>query len=204
MAKNHLKGFIAGALVMLLLTGAVTIAATSNGAGFFHEIHHGISVVLNGRPAEFPEDSQPFVMNDRTYLPLRAMADLLDLPVDFDPDTNTAYVGYACISELIIGTWREVDVHLWQMFIEFRADGTGIVYEILYRGYPGNRRYVEEFVWHMNDGTFVLEPLNPDEDRLEIEIAVFRDLLSNAEIMRFTIIYNGEVDEIIMLERIAY
>jgi len=32
-------------------------------------------------------------MGGRTFLPLRAMAELLGLPIDFDPGTNTAYVG---------------------------------------------------------------------------------------------------------------
>ena len=69
MLKNHLKGFTAGALAMLILTATVTLAASSAGAGLLREIHHGVSVVLNGRPVEFPEDSQPLVMDNRTYLP---------------------------------------------------------------------------------------------------------------------------------------
>jgi len=202
MHKNHLKSFIAGALVMLLITATITLAAS--GTGLMREIHHGISVMLNGQPAEFPEDSLPFVMNDRTYLPLRAMADMLDLPVDFDPATNTAYVGYACISELIIGTWSEADIwggSSWQMFIEFREGGTGIVYEIDRRSNSDCRHFIEEFTWHIDDDGMVLDPVDTDTDAMEIRVAVFRDLFSNAEMMSITVIYRGEVDEVMILER---
>ena len=202
MLKNHLKSFVAGALAMLLITATVTLVAS--GTGLLREIHHGISVVLNGQPAEFPEDSQPFVMNDRTYLPLRAMADLLDLPVDFDPDTNTAYVGYACITELMLGVWSEVDIWgMWQMIIEFRADGTAVAYEVDRHGDPDERHFVEYFAWHLDsDGNIVLGPVDADLGVIEIQVAVFRDLFSNGEIMRLTVIYSGEVDEVILLERV--
>ncbi|MCL2224488.1 MAG: stalk domain-containing protein [Defluviitaleaceae bacterium] len=51
---------------------------------------NGIRIMMNGEILEFNADSQPFVTGGRTFLPLRALAELLGLTVEFDPETNTA------------------------------------------------------------------------------------------------------------------
>jgi len=201
MLKNHLKSFVAGALMMLLLTATITLAAS--GTGLLREIHHGISVVLNGHPAEFPEDSQPFVMDDRTYLPLRAMADLLDLPVDFDPETNTAYVGYACISELVVGgIWREISRGAMLLHIEFLADGTGLIFDSNVHAIYPSRFFEETFAWSVIDGRIVFGPLENNPYAAEVQVDIFRNMLGGVDIMTLVTFSNGQIDEFILLERV--
>jgi len=186
---------------MLLLVTTITLAAS--GTELLREIYHSISVVLNGRPAEFPEDSQPFVMNDRTYLPLRAMADLLDLPVDFDPDTNTAYVGYACISELVVGgVWREISRGAVLLHIEFLADGTGSIFNSnVHAIYPS--RFLEETItWSVIDGRIVFGSLENNPYATEIQVDIFRNMLGGADIMTLVTFSNDQIDEFILLERV--
>jgi hypothetical protein len=87
--KLQIKGFVTGVLVTVLLSGTLLVAAQT----VTREITYGVRVNLNGQLLQFDEDSQPFVMGGKTFLPVRALADALELPVDFDPATNTAYLG---------------------------------------------------------------------------------------------------------------
>jgi len=87
--KLQLKGFVAGILVMTLLMPIVAVANTT----ITRQITYGVSVVLNGQPMQFEADSQPFVMDGRTFLPVRAIAEAADMTVDFDGNTNTVFLG---------------------------------------------------------------------------------------------------------------
>jgi len=91
MNKERFKGMIIGfILAAVMSTGAVMLAA--NTQAVTRDLVYGVSISLDGQVVQFPEDSRPFVMVDseRTYLPLRAMADLLGLYVGFDEVANMA------------------------------------------------------------------------------------------------------------------
>lgn len=87
--KLQIKGFIAGILVMALLTPIVAAANPT----VTRQITYGVNVVLNGRPMQFEADSRPFVMDGRTFLPVRVIAEAADMTVDFDAYTNTVILG---------------------------------------------------------------------------------------------------------------
>jgi len=91
MNKERIKGIVVGFLLCALLSTSVMVMATPRTET--RQITYGVRVNFNGQLVQFDADSQPFVMGGRTFLPLRAVADLLDLPVNFDPNTNTAYLG---------------------------------------------------------------------------------------------------------------
>jgi len=82
--KNGIKGYIAGILTCVLLLGVVFAAN-----GQMREIFFGVQVSVNGEVQSFDDDMQPFIMDGRTFLPVRGIADALGLGVDFDLDTNT-------------------------------------------------------------------------------------------------------------------
>jgi len=88
--KQRLQGMVAGVLITVLLLSATMVHANNR---VTREITYGVNVMLNGEMVQFDYDSRPFVMDGRTFLPLRTIADLVGLPVDFDPATNTAIVG---------------------------------------------------------------------------------------------------------------
>jgi hypothetical protein len=90
--KLQIKGYVAGVLTCLFLFSAVgfVYAQTVN-----RNITYGVGVILNGQQVHFRHDERPFVMDGRTFLPLRTLAELLDLPVDFDPASNNVVVGRA-------------------------------------------------------------------------------------------------------------
>jgi len=91
MNKERIKGMAIGFVLCLVLSTGVIVAANSQTVT--REITYGIGVMLNGEIVQFDSDSRPFVMDGRTFLPLRTISELLGLPVDFDPTTNTAIVG---------------------------------------------------------------------------------------------------------------
>jgi len=85
---KELKGFILGLIVATVLTGTFVMANAE-----VRELIFGVSVSLNGQIIEFEDDMRPFVIQfadgGRTFLPVRAIADILGLDVDFSGATNT-------------------------------------------------------------------------------------------------------------------
>ena len=85
--KKHLtaaKGFIMGMIFMALISGTVVMANP-----VAREIFFGVNVSLDGVPVNFAGDSQPFIMEGRTFLPLAALADTLGLTVNWNAETST-------------------------------------------------------------------------------------------------------------------
>jgi hypothetical protein len=72
------KYFLCGALFATMIS-CVTIAASPT----MREIFFGVRVSFNGEPIIFEEDTLPFIMNGRTFLPVRTVADITGLNVDF-------------------------------------------------------------------------------------------------------------------------
>jgi len=91
MNKERIKGIAIGFILCAMLS--VSVIATANTQTVTRQITYGVRVNLNGQVLQFADDNQPFVMEGRTFLPVRALADALDLPVDFDPATNMVYLG---------------------------------------------------------------------------------------------------------------
>jgi len=82
--KNEIKGYIAGILTCVVLFGAVFAASSQ-----VREIFFGVQVSVNGEVQSFDDDMQPFIMDGRTFLPVRTVADALGVGIDFDEATNT-------------------------------------------------------------------------------------------------------------------
>jgi len=204
MRKERIKGFAAGILVMVILSATLVFASP----GVMREIQHGISVVLNGRMVQFDEDSQPFMMDGRTFLPLRAMSDLLGLPVEFDAETNTAYVGYADVAELLVGTWeteRAGDTS-WNDRIELYADGTGRMLQfqaITIDQIPvRNERY---FTWSIDGNMITLLHDKESGWYQKFRFAIFRDVFGSDEVLllseQLTDWINGHPGSVVTFKR---
>lgn len=86
------KGFIIGLLTGLTITGASFVLANSQIQAFLND---KIRVTLDGetqimRDETTNEIQYPITYHDRTYLPLRTIAKLLGIAVDYDAISNTA------------------------------------------------------------------------------------------------------------------
>jgi len=83
-----MKKFVAGFLTCFILMIGVAYAATSLKADIAP-----FKIYVDG--SEFKPDPAPVVINDRTYLPLRAMGDALGVPVNWNESKRQVEVGKA-------------------------------------------------------------------------------------------------------------
>ena len=86
--KKFIGGFLAGA-ILFGTAGALAATYVATPAGF--------PVLVNG--SEFTSDPPAMVINDRTYLPLRAMGDALGVPVTWNAELNRAEVGTSSLPQ---------------------------------------------------------------------------------------------------------
>ncbi|MCL2415520.1 MAG: NPCBM/NEW2 domain-containing protein [Defluviitaleaceae bacterium] len=86
-----LKGFAAGFLACGMLSFAVLVFASSE-LGVWREIFYGVRITLNGEAMRLEGDNRPFIMNGRTFLPIRAFADALDIDIEWDGNNATVYM----------------------------------------------------------------------------------------------------------------
>ena len=104
--KSSIKGFVSGVLVTVLLMSAIP-ALASTGSKTIEVFYNNIKITLDGNQIT-PRDGrgeivEPFIYNDSTYLPLRAVATALGLSVDWDGSTQTAILGTGIVS----GDWSK-------------------------------------------------------------------------------------------------
>lgn len=96
--SKKMKCFIVLVIILSFTAGAV--ANADGGLKRLAEVYlnDSISVVINGTvfSAKDPQDGSayvPITYKGRTYLPLRAVAEAVGLPVEYDVNTKTAYLG---------------------------------------------------------------------------------------------------------------
>lgn len=86
------RGFLLGLATGMVVTGASLVMASSQIQAILND---QIKVTLDGKVQEFRDETTnevqyPITYHDRTYLPLRTVANLVGVGVDYDAKTNTA------------------------------------------------------------------------------------------------------------------
>jgi len=131
--KNGIKGYIAGILTCIMLMGVVFASNAQ-----VREIFFGVQVSVNGEVQNFDEDMTPFIMDGRTFLPVRGIADALGVDVDFDAGANMVVLtsGAATYTPApyvptatggLVGEWNWAVTNT--LYYTFNADGSGIMFE---------------------------------------------------------------------------
>ena len=167
--KLHLTSFVAGLLLMFLLSGITALASTRTQT--INVTFRGIRIVINDETVT-PRDAagnvvEPFIWEGTTYLPLRAVADAMGLTPSWDGSTSTVYLvdsnapsdvrEPATVVEdtnTIVGTWYWFGIPLYV----FRADGSGLV---LFE--DDDDRDTFEIRWTSNNGILTI-CVTPDSD----------------------------------------
>jgi hypothetical protein len=85
---ERIKGLIAGFLLCAVLSSGLVVLANT----VTRNVTYGVGVTLDGAVLSFDADSQPFVSEGRTFLPVRAIADALGMEIDFDAGANMVYL----------------------------------------------------------------------------------------------------------------
>lgn len=116
--KREMKGFICGAVSMALLVGGVSFAAGQWKT--IDVLENDITVMVDGQ--QITESN--FLYNDTTYLPLRAVAEAVGKPVEYDGTTNTAYIGIKPSSGNIISVKNTYQALRDSVYLYEGTDGT--------------------------------------------------------------------------------
>ncbi|MCL2856014.1 MAG: NPCBM/NEW2 domain-containing protein [Defluviitaleaceae bacterium] len=111
-----LKGFVLGMLVMATMSTIVVMASP-----VARELLFGVRVSFNGQIQDFAYDMRPFSIDGRTFLPVRAIADIVGLDVDFDPANNVVLLTTAHGA----GATPDIPAAAGNRLAETAFDGTG-------------------------------------------------------------------------------
>ena len=84
-----LRYFVAGFLMATILSTGVMAFANPE----MRQLVFGVTVVVNGETLELEGIDRPFIMEGRTFLPVAVIAEKLGIPVEWDGETSTVYVG---------------------------------------------------------------------------------------------------------------
>lgn len=93
MRNKNWKSFVSGFLVAILMMSLVTTGMAASAQRQLEAWYSNIKITLDGVETT-PKDVngnvvEPFVVDGTTYLPVRAVANMLGLGVDWDGGTNT-------------------------------------------------------------------------------------------------------------------
>ncbi len=93
--KKRLQGFIAGALVGVMIAGGTALAVSTT--TLYDVITSGVSIVMDGNKL-IPRDAngnvvEPIIYNGTTYLPVRAISNAVGKAVYWDGPNYTVYLG---------------------------------------------------------------------------------------------------------------
>ena len=115
-------------------------------------LNYGITVKYNGETQSMTDANgapvYPITYNDTTYLPVRAISNMLGVSVDWDPDTQTVLLGgaendavkYASVQEFLDENKEEIDGVIAAMIedaggtgeLDITARGNSMVYRFQY------------------------------------------------------------------------
>ncbi|MCL2573318.1 MAG: copper amine oxidase N-terminal domain-containing protein [Defluviitaleaceae bacterium] len=173
-SRERAKGFVIGFVVAMVLSSSIMVAAST---GVMREIFYGVNIMVNGEMLELDDDMQPFIMGGRTFLPVRIIEQIVDIPVNWDGDTHTVHIGLS--KDMLVGKWRVVsavtafnleDVENYieepdyDAFMEIFADGTFVASE-----YGHTNEYGQ---WEIQHGQFVMsindDPWSPVTFRADV------------------------------------
>ncbi|MCL2838015.1 MAG: copper amine oxidase N-terminal domain-containing protein [Oscillospiraceae bacterium] len=199
MFKTKVRCFLAGLLAATLLISTLTLAS-----GALREVFYGVNVVVNGEPQHFDDDSQPFILDGRTFLPVRGIAEALGYHASFDGDTNTVYITDAPMEHPIIGQWNVI-AQIWNgefRYIEnvfqftFLPGGEGYSYfNSGEYGLGAGRGFTRKFPWSLHFGVLAMH--NIEQPRFFEEYSY--EFSDNRLILTDLLQYR---DSILILERI--
>lgn len=116
--KKGLKGFVAGAVVGALTTG--TVGALAGYSNYIEAYYNNIKIVVDG--TEIHPNSEPFISNGTTYLPVRDVANAFGQSVYWDGPNYTVYLGdMSGTLDYASATLKDVD-NIGDKFYEVGSD----------------------------------------------------------------------------------
>lgn len=96
--RSNVRVFMAGFISCIRLFACATTAfAATNGTTVSAMLNGTVKMMLNSNEFVAKDDSGntllPITYNSRTYLPVRALGEALNVPIEYDPETGTIWIG---------------------------------------------------------------------------------------------------------------
>lgn len=91
--KSLKKSIVAVAVLGMTLTGAVGVYAGANLEKISAYLNHSIGIKVDGTVYNTGKKLTPITYQNTTYLPVRAIADVLDVPVQYDAKNHQVLIG---------------------------------------------------------------------------------------------------------------
>ena len=119
--KKKVHIFMAGFITCLLLFASVTsVFAAANGTTISALLNGTVKMMLNSTEFKAKDTSGnillPITYNNRTYLPVRALAEALNVPIEYVPVTNTIWIGERNDQiKPINGESLTISLRVWQL-----------------------------------------------------------------------------------------
>ena len=114
-------------IILLCIICVMCYCVSVFGSGLLQQIYvdlKPINIVINGENKNPPSEMQPMIYNDRTYVPLRYVAESLGKDVDWDGDTRTVYIGeHQPVQKEIFESFTGPVSKNWEMSGSCQADG---------------------------------------------------------------------------------
>ena len=97
MKNGSLKGFVVGFVAATMVMGSCAVYAAGGNLSISAMLMNSYTMKLNGNDFVAKSSSgavmAPISYNGSTYLPVRALAEALKVPVDWDANTQTVWIG---------------------------------------------------------------------------------------------------------------
>lgn len=90
---KHKKSIITLAVLGMTLSGAAGVFAGANLQKITAYLNHSISIKVDGKVYDTSKNMTPITYKNTTYLPVRAIADVLDVPVRYDAMNRQVVIG---------------------------------------------------------------------------------------------------------------
>lgn len=131
--KKRIQGFIAGAIVGAAIVGTVGAFAYTD---YIEAVYNNIKIVVDGK--EIHPNSEPFISNGTTYLPVRAVSEALGKEVYWDGPNYTVYIGQMNGSlsypSVLLSEVDDIGNGFFEVGADRLTDNYGNTYSYAYRG----------------------------------------------------------------------
>lgn len=116
---KSIRMFVVGAITGALLATSVSAIGASTIQKISAYVRSDFALTVDGQPKKMQND--PVIFNDRTYIQLRELGELLDKKVDFDPKTNTIIIQKGGTDVPPKETLEDIDKAKWVYLADLRS-----------------------------------------------------------------------------------
>lgn len=185
--KKYVKGMISGLCIGVMIS-LMTAYASTGGVSKWVD-YNNIKLSINGKEV-VPKDAngnvvEPFTIDGTTYLPVRAVANALDLLVEWDGETNT----------VILNEKREDEKNQTEITNDALYEKNGI--KIVYSGFEKDEYKVEFKFCIENNSNKKIAVLADNETINDIMIdgIMYAEVLPGKKSNNKVTFYNSTLDE---------